>query len=112
MSINKDIPELLNAGVITEKTADKLRGYYKSKDVAPPKTSALNYRLMVVFGILGAILIGLGIILIIALCSRIYVKALFSRRGPHKLSPSLIVSLLRAMPSAGFFTGNPFECEG
>ena len=53
MSINKDIPELLNAGVISEQTADKIRGYYKSKDIAPPKTSALNYRLMVVFGILG-----------------------------------------------------------
>ena len=66
MSINKDIPELLNAGVISEQTADKIRGYYKSKDVTPPKTSVLNYRLMVVFGILGAILIGLGIILIIA----------------------------------------------
>ena len=66
MSLNKDIPELINAGVITEKTADKIKEYYKSKDIAPPKTSALNYKLLVVFGILGSILIGLGIILIIA----------------------------------------------
>jgi len=60
MSILKDIPELLQAGVITQDTADNIQDYYKNK-----KGSSTN-KLFVVFGILGAMLIGLGIILIIA----------------------------------------------
>lgn len=60
MSIIKDIPELLNAKVITQETADRIQDYYTNK-----KASSTN-RLFIVFGILGAILVGLGIILIIA----------------------------------------------
>ncbi len=60
MSILKDIPELITADVITQETADRIRGYYKSKE------SQATNRLFIVFGILGAILVGLGIILIIA----------------------------------------------
>lgn len=60
MNIHKDLPELLKAGIITPETADRIQGYYKSK------TSSSSNRLFVVFGILGAILVGLGIILIIA----------------------------------------------
>ena len=60
MSILKDIPELIKAGVISQETADNIREYYKNKK--GPSTN----RLFIVFGILGAMLAGLGIILIIA----------------------------------------------
>lgn len=60
MSILKEIPELVNAGVISQDTADKIRDYYRKKE------GKSQNRLIVVFGILGAILVGLGIILIIA----------------------------------------------
>lgn len=60
MSILKDIPELVKTGVITQDTADRIQDYYKNKG------SSSTNRLFIVFGILGAILIGLGIILIIA----------------------------------------------
>jgi len=56
----KDIEELLSAGIISEDTAQSINTYYRSKRGSSPN------RLLVVFGILGAILIGLGIILIIA----------------------------------------------
>ena len=56
----KDLPELIKAGVITQETAQKIQDYYTNKS-----GSSAN-RLFIVFGILGAILIGLGIILIIA----------------------------------------------
>lgn len=60
MSILKDIPELIKAGVISQETADNIWEYYKTKK--GPSTN----RLFIVFGILGAMLAGLGIILIIA----------------------------------------------
>ncbi|SDQ20007.1 DUF2157 domain-containing protein [Flagellimonas zhangzhouensis] len=60
MSLLKDLPELEKAGVITSETAVKIEAYYKSQH-----GSSTN-KLFVVFGILGAILVGLGIILIIA----------------------------------------------
>lgn len=60
MNILKDIPELIKAEVINEETADKIREYYKSKN-----TSTSN-KLLVSFGVIGSLLIGLGIILILA----------------------------------------------
>lgn len=60
MTMLKDLTELLNAGVITSETADKIEAYYRDK-----KESSTNW-LFIVFGILGATLIGLGVILIIA----------------------------------------------
>ena len=60
MSILKDIPELIKAGIISQETADKINDYYTSKG----KNS--GNRLFIVFGIFGAILIGLGIILLVA----------------------------------------------
>ena len=59
MSILKDISELLKADIITNETAENIRDYYKNK-ISPP-----NNRLFIAFGVLGAILVGLGIILII-----------------------------------------------
>lgn len=60
MSLPKEIPELIEAGVITPDTADRIRTYYQNRD------EAATNPLFIVFGILGAILVGLGIILIIA----------------------------------------------
>ncbi|MEM8507069.1 MAG: DUF2157 domain-containing protein [Bacteroidota bacterium] len=60
MGILKDIPELIKAKVITQETADRIQEYYKTK------SSASTNRLFTVFGVLGAILVGLGIILILA----------------------------------------------
>ncbi len=54
------LPELIEAGIISEENAEKIKQYYLSR---PDKSGA---RALLVFGILGAILIGLGIILIIA----------------------------------------------
>lgn len=60
MSLPKDIPELIEAGVISESTGNDIREYYKNKN------GSSHNRLFIVFGVLGAILVGLGIILIIA----------------------------------------------
>ena len=60
MSIRKDIQELVQAGVITKDSADSIRDYYKNKG-----KSSTN-RLFIVFGVLGAILVGLGVVLVIA----------------------------------------------
>ncbi len=60
MSIIKDISELVKADVISQETADKIRNYYQNK-----KGQSGN-RLFTAFGILGAVLVGLGIILIVA----------------------------------------------
>lgn len=56
----KDIPDLVKAGIISQETADRIRDYYKNK------SGQSANRLFIIFGILGAILVGLGIILIIA----------------------------------------------
>jgi len=56
----KDLPELLQAGVITQDTADRIQAYYDNKP------SGSTNRLFVIFGVLGAILVGLGVILIVA----------------------------------------------
>ena len=58
--MTKDIPELVKADIISQDTADKISAYYCRQ--AGQSTN----RLFVVFGILGSIFVGLGIILIIA----------------------------------------------
>jgi len=60
MKLIKELPELVKSETISQNTADKIQDYYKSKD--QQSTS----RLFIAFGILGAILVGLGIMLIIA----------------------------------------------
>ena len=60
MNLLRDFDELIKADVITQETADRIQEYYKNK-----RSSSTN-RLFIVFGILGAILVGLGILLIIA----------------------------------------------
>jgi len=58
--ILKELSELIQAQVITEETAEKITTYYNSQ----PNQS--SNRLFIVFGILGALLVGMGIVLIIA----------------------------------------------
>jgi uncharacterized membrane protein len=60
MNIRRDLKELVSAGVISNEVATKIEDYYQSTR----KPSA--GKMIMVFGILGAILVGLGIILIIA----------------------------------------------
>lgn len=60
MQIDKELTELVDVGIISESTAENIRNYFLSKE--KPQTN----RLVLVFGILGAILVGLGIILILA----------------------------------------------
>lgn len=56
----KDLQELVNANVISEEVAADIQAYYSSKHKSP------RNKLFIAFAILGALLIGLGIILIIA----------------------------------------------
>src|SRR5438105_836562 len=56
----KELEELSKEGIINDETADAIRAYYKSKG------GNSHNRLFTVFSILGAILVGLGLILIIA----------------------------------------------
>lgn len=60
MPIKDDIKELIEAGVIGSDTGDAIAAYYANK-----KPESSN-RLFMAFGILGALLVGLGIILIVA----------------------------------------------
>ena len=60
MNIKKELPELVKSNVITQETADRIRDYYINK------SSSSSNRLFIAFGTLGAILVGLGIILILA----------------------------------------------
>lgn len=58
MKIN--LPELIKAEVISQDTADRIEGYYKNK------SGSSTNRMVVIFGVFGSILVGLGLILIIA----------------------------------------------
>ncbi|WP_426095014.1 DUF2157 domain-containing protein [Flavobacterium sp. DSR2-3-3] len=58
--ITNELHELLNAKVVSAETAERIRDYFHQK-----KKENYN-RLFSVFGILGAILVGLGIILVFA----------------------------------------------
>lgn len=60
MSLKKDIDELLQAEVITDQTAERIRKYYEET------SGSANHRIILIFGILGALLSGMGVILIMA----------------------------------------------
>jgi uncharacterized membrane protein len=59
-NFTKELEELTKAEIISDDTADKIRNYYDSK----PSRSQNN--MLVAFAVLGAMLVGLGVILIIA----------------------------------------------
>ncbi len=54
------LPELITEGLLSDETSEKIKAYYKHKELKQPQ------RINVVFGIIGSILVGLGIILIVA----------------------------------------------
>ncbi|WP_452228003.1 DUF2157 domain-containing protein [Lacinutrix sp. MEBiC02404] len=56
----KELPDLIKNEVISKEVASKIESYYRSKQEDVPN------KLFVVFGVLGSLLIGLGIILILA----------------------------------------------
>ncbi|AXG69768.1 hypothetical protein KORDIASMS9_01995 [Kordia sp. SMS9] len=58
--ITRALPELVENGIITAETAQKITAYYEK-----PASENSN-KLFIIFGILGATLVGLGIILIMA----------------------------------------------
>ena len=58
--ILKELSDLVNARVITEETAERIKSYYSGQ------VSHSTNRLFLVFGILGALLVGMGLVLIIA----------------------------------------------
>lgn len=60
MSILKDLQELVEKNVISEDTAADIRAYYQVE------SSSKSQRLLTIFSIIGAGLIGLGILLLIA----------------------------------------------
>ena len=60
LNLTKDLKELLDNEVINKDTAQKISDYYNSKSESQPN------RLFIAFGILGATLLGLGIILVLA----------------------------------------------
>ncbi len=60
MSIQKDLEELVAASIISEETSDKIAQYYATKN------GGGGHRLIIAFSILGALLVGMGVILIIA----------------------------------------------
>ncbi|WP_111707259.1 DUF2157 domain-containing protein [Lutibacter citreus] len=60
MNISKDLKELVEANVISEDIAGNIQAFYNKKENTSPN------KLFIVFGILGALLVGLGIILILA----------------------------------------------
>lgn len=60
MSLLKDIQELVKQDLISDNQAEDIRTYYQKKN------SQSGNRLFTIFGVLGAILVGLGIILIVA----------------------------------------------
>ncbi len=60
MRIKKETRELVEAGIISEDTANEIHAYYERKN------GQSHNRLLTAFGILGAALFGLGLVLIIA----------------------------------------------
>ena len=59
-NILKDLPDLIEKGILTKNTADKIEEYYR-KDSKVSKD-----KLQIVLAVLGALLVGLGILLILA----------------------------------------------
>ncbi|OHD66891.1 MAG: hypothetical protein A2176_12580 [Spirochaetes bacterium RBG_13_51_14] len=58
--ILKELPKLVGEGIIKQDAADAIRAYYEKKDV--PQSSML----LIAFGVMGAVLVGGGIILLLA----------------------------------------------
>ncbi len=60
MSLLKDLAELENAGIITSDTAWQIANYYQKKKITTPN------RQLLIFGFIGALLVGIGLMFIVA----------------------------------------------
>jgi uncharacterized membrane protein len=60
-NIITELPELVEKGLLNQETADNIKVYYQQKDKGQGES-----RMNIVFAIIGTILVGLGIILIVA----------------------------------------------
>jgi uncharacterized membrane protein len=60
MKLTEDLPDLTARGIITEDQAQKIAAYYSEKSLTRPNV------LLIIFGIIGAILVGLALVLIAA----------------------------------------------
>lgn len=60
MKMKDEIKELVDKQIISSEVAERINAYYRSKEDQAPN------RLFIIFGVLGALLVGLGIILIVA----------------------------------------------
>ena len=60
MSLLKDLSELVSANIISGETAQEITEYYQRKKITPPN------RQLLIFGILGALLVGIGLMFIVA----------------------------------------------
>ena len=54
MSMQKDLPELVSANIISSDTAQQITEFYKREQVTSPN------RQLLIFGMLGALLLGFG----------------------------------------------------
>lgn len=61
MSLRKDLTALRDAGIIDVETAGRIEAYYAQRETEAPVS-----KLVIAFGILGSLLVGLGIVLILA----------------------------------------------
>jgi uncharacterized membrane protein len=59
-NIINDLQELIAEGLLSEDAAQKIKAFYKQKELQQPQ------RINIVFGIIGSVLVGLGIILMVA----------------------------------------------
>ena len=60
-SVLKDLNELIEAGVINEETAQRIRSHYDGG-----KSGDSTNRQLIIYSVLGAILVGLGLLLVIS----------------------------------------------
>ena len=58
--LQQEVSKLVEAQVISHQVANDIKNYYDSKRDASPN------RLFAIFGVLGSLLVGLGVILILA----------------------------------------------
>jgi len=62
MSITNDLAELVSAKIISDETAQQISDYYSVKNAVPVNKN----RQLLIFGIAGAILVGIGLMFIVA----------------------------------------------
>lgn len=64
MSLDKELPKLVAANVISPEIAERIAAHYKEKEIDSADSKAS--RMLLIFGSIGAALVGLGLMLIVA----------------------------------------------